>query len=1041
MIQRNALAKGAVLSFPGMEIEISSVLGQGSNAIVYKGSYEDGLTEHARHTVLVKELFPFHPKGLIYRNDNGKIVVDPEANELFLLHRQSFERGNKAHLKLLELFPDKVGGNVNTFELNGTLYTVLAESGGREIRTAEKPKTLKILTRRMLSLLDALSAFHESNLLHLDISPDNILLIGKGENERCMLIDYNSAFSPEELHCGKDAYFSVKQGFTAPEVVNKNLSTVSWSADLYSVAAVFFAMLMDRPLSLKETLSKNPPDVADAALLKDAPDTVVSQVKAILKKGLASLPARRYRAISEMREAFEELMRRIDMLGVTHAALWEAGKKSIQKLTRENPFYRYLTDDSAMFPVRLTDENGQTQTMDEFLDAFLSEEGESISVVSGGGMGKTTLLLKSALILSNAYSPVRPAQMYISLAGKKSGEKDFLIDEILKSLRFTADTVTYDGARHQLRALLSAPLKTKNGGSPALVLLLDGLNEATGDTALLYQEIRQLNKLPGLRMLIASRAEDQEIPFARIALSALTEMDVEEALKKRGLLKPENAQILALLKTPLMLSLFLRASEGSQLSVETEEDLLNAYISSLLQKEKEALGDDEGQKYRIEAAVGYVLCALARKAEKSGAISETEAYETVGRCRKTLLSKNLLRAFPMWIGHRKDIAMHSDDEFYGEIVHGILVHRMGLIVRANGNIRISHARIGEYLAKKQAENEKQIKKRKALRSATWAAALLLLLAGGSFTYNTWFKDYVVKVEIPKIPYDDAMAERCLTYATNGYNEYGALYEKMAELLEDALVYPDGYTPVSLPSEEEMNAFIDELNNLEEKEDSLEENSGEANGSWISLMLAKQKLNEPLEEMREIAEKYTQIMEYRTKKERELRGYKKQVCAYIDEMLQSGGEVVRWSQEPFDGETAKDLICFADDCSQLYDDFKIVYDIWVQNEKIQAYCPEYKEAFVNLVKADAIVAVQMYQVVCAPHEIGQDDIWQPERLKSIAAFSGKHSYFETMRSREKGQAAMQDLMNAEVRRQDALNALEKQIYQIELYLETGGTAND
>ncbi|MBQ5770262.1 MAG: hypothetical protein IIW08_03695, partial [Clostridia bacterium] len=81
MIQRNALETGSLLSFPGMEIEILSVLGQGSNAIVYKGSYEDALTENARHSVLVKELFPFHPKGLIYRNDEGKIVCEDEANE------------------------------------------------------------------------------------------------------------------------------------------------------------------------------------------------------------------------------------------------------------------------------------------------------------------------------------------------------------------------------------------------------------------------------------------------------------------------------------------------------------------------------------------------------------------------------------------------------------------------------------------------------------------------------------------------------------------------------------------------------------------------------------------------------------------------------------------------------------------------------------------------------------------------------------------------------------------------------------------------
>ena len=108
MILRNALEKGAKLCFPGMDIEIASVLGQGSNAIVYKGSYKDAHTDNAVHSVLVKELFPFHPNGQIYRDDLGSIVVLPEAQEIFNLHKQSFECGNKAHLTLAERYPDKV---------------------------------------------------------------------------------------------------------------------------------------------------------------------------------------------------------------------------------------------------------------------------------------------------------------------------------------------------------------------------------------------------------------------------------------------------------------------------------------------------------------------------------------------------------------------------------------------------------------------------------------------------------------------------------------------------------------------------------------------------------------------------------------------------------------------------------------------------------------------------------------------------------------------------------------------------------------------
>ncbi|MBE5791496.1 MAG: hypothetical protein E7322_04985 [Clostridiales bacterium] len=961
MIARNALNKGKILSFPGMDIEIVSVLGQGSNAIVYKGSYKDALTENAVHTVLVKELFPFHPKGLIYRNEEGKICVLPEAQDHFALHLQSFERGNKAHLKLLELFPDKIGGNVNTYSLNGTHYTVLSESGGRDINASERPKTLKILTRRMLSLLDALSAFHETNLMHLDVSPDNILLVGKGENERCMLIDYNSAFSPQELCFDENAYFSVKQGFTSPEVINKNYESVSWGSDLYSVAAVFFFMLMNRVLTLKETLQKNPPDVSEADLLKDAPETVVSQVKTILKKGLSALPARRYKTISEMREAFSELMRRIDMLGVTHASLWEAGKKSILKLTRENPFYEYLTNNNDMFPVRLTDENGNAQGLDAFIDTLISEEGQSICVVSGGGMGKTTLLLKCALSLSDAYLQAKPAAMYVSLAGKKSGERDFLLNEILKSLRFTSETVTYDGARHQLLTLLSSPINTKNGSVPTLILLLDGLNEATGDKAMLVQEIAELNKLSGLRILISSRTEDESVRFARVSLSELNETDITDALKKRGLLLPENKEIQSLLKTPLMLSLFVKASgENAQLTVNSEADLLDAYILSLLQKEKDALGDDEAQKYRIEAAANYVLCAIALKCEKAGgAITETEAFETVRKCRKTLLSRNLSRAFPAWIGHRNDICLDSPDTFYGEIVHNILVSRMGLIVRLDGNIKIAHAKIGEYLSGKHAENEKRIQKRKCISACAIALSILIALLGAYASYEKWFKDYIIKVEIPKIPYDDKAAENCLTYAVNGYTEYGSLYDAAARLFENGIAFMDSKSATMTKS-----LYI----------------------------------------------------------------------RYIDKMMASEGEVVSWSKMPFDGENAKKLIVFADECREIYAQAMKMYELWRKDDRLKDACPSFEDAFRNLVNADAVNAVWLYQVVCAPHQIAADDPWQPERMKNVALSEGMRTVFDRERSIETGQEALQNLVNAEAGRQDALTKFNTEMYKLSLYTD-------
>ena len=185
MDTRTALSPGTVLPFPGMLCTLGEEIGRGSNAIVYRGAYPDLLNKNEKHTVLIKELFPFHAKGVISRGEDGNIVCLEEALNVWRTHRDSFEYGNRIHLRMLQSHPELTGANLNSFSLNGTLYTVLGYTGGRSLaqELSRQETDLRRLTVRMLKLLDALDAFHGEGYLHLDIAPDNILLIGEGGGE------------------------------------------------------------------------------------------------------------------------------------------------------------------------------------------------------------------------------------------------------------------------------------------------------------------------------------------------------------------------------------------------------------------------------------------------------------------------------------------------------------------------------------------------------------------------------------------------------------------------------------------------------------------------------------------------------------------------------------------------------------------------------------------------------------------------------------------------------------------------------------------
>ena len=338
MDYRIPLKFNTILAFGnGMSCHIEETIGQGSNAIVYKGWYVDNLNPDLRHHVLIKELFPFHPQQKIRRDETGCIVIAPEAIDAWNTHWKSFEIGNQVHLRLLEEHPDLMvmGANLNSFFYHNTLYSVLGYTGGRTLlselnhtplpsqhkemeqssRWTDTSSLLRHMVYRMIQLLNALEAFHKSNYLHLDISPDNIMLVGQKEQEHLFLIDYNSA---RQVLSSNEDYLSCKEGYSAPEVSTGNFSKINFASDLYSVTAVFYRCLMGRNLTLAEALLPKAPTGQDSPLLTDAPQTVRNLISRILRKGLHTLSSKRYQSISQMREVFQELMERIDGIGVTH---------------------------------------------------------------------------------------------------------------------------------------------------------------------------------------------------------------------------------------------------------------------------------------------------------------------------------------------------------------------------------------------------------------------------------------------------------------------------------------------------------------------------------------------------------------------------------------------------------------------------------------------------------------------------------------------------------------------------------------------------
>ena len=768
MDHRVPLRIHTVLEFDGMPCHVEEVVGCGSNAMVYQGWYWDGLCLEQRHRVLIKELFPFHPAGKIWRGQQGQIVVEPEAQALWEAHRKSFLTGNAIHLRLLADHPELLGANLNSFSLGGTLYSVLGYSGGESLQAElNRPGlTLRRIAQWMLGLLDALEAFHKSGCLHMDISPDNIMLVGNGDNRHIFLIDYNTA-CPVDM--AERDFLSVKDGYSPPEVETKDITAIGFASDLYSVAAVFFRCLMGRRLTLEERLRAKAPNGGDSPLLQDAPQTVSSMVGQILRKGLNVLPEKRYQSIGQMRLAFRELTDRIDCVGVTHWALWENGRRSVEELIRVNPALGYLQDESDLYPIRLERAAGSTK-LSRYLADLLAPEGKSGLILAPGGMGKTTLLLHTALLQGNRYSPAAPAVFYISLSGWRGGDTHYITDQILMRLRFRQETNSYDSAMHALLQLLEQPLKA---GQPTVLLLLDGLNEIRADTEPLIREINALEAMAGVRILAASRTEMPAAALETVRLAPLETGDIEAALGKRGLLMPRSEALLPLLRTPLILSIYIQASEGGkQPEIRSQEELINAYLEALYQKELRELPENAPQRWQLEAAMRCLLPVIAAAEDRVGCgLTDAQLLKSVEKCWRLLRSRNLRRLFPQYIGHSRDICGGAEnaEQWYGLMVHGLLWQRLGLLMRqSDGSYRIFHQVIGDHLSEK-GKRLSGVILRQRLRSGTAAAAVLALSL------------FCCLSGIMPHGYDPEQTQQVIDGAVSCYSTYGQRLSELRQL--------------------------------------------------------------------------------------------------------------------------------------------------------------------------------------------------------------------------------------------------------------------
>jgi len=271
------------------QYRIGRVLGQGGFGITYIG-----MDMFLDIPVAIKE---YYPEGFVHREVSRKLDVTcrERDRELFEKHRDRFLQEARI-LGRLSSEPEIVQVR-NFFAANNTAYIVMEYVRGitlkQRMKQLGRPMTASEALEIMEPVLLALEKVHAHQLIHRDISPDNIMLPDSGGVK---LIDFGTARIMDDDGNTKSTEAILKHGFAPLEQYNTHGNLGSWT-DVYALCATFYYLLTGKlPLNAPSRIEQS----EELPLLKRVPK-LSKDLRKVITKGMSIRPMDRIQTISELR--------------------------------------------------------------------------------------------------------------------------------------------------------------------------------------------------------------------------------------------------------------------------------------------------------------------------------------------------------------------------------------------------------------------------------------------------------------------------------------------------------------------------------------------------------------------------------------------------------------------------------------------------------------------------------------------------------------------------------------------------------------------
>lgn len=285
----------------GQQYCIESVLGSGGFGITYRA-----WDRRHNRKVAVKEFFPRH---LAVRSPGSAALrVHPGQAAEFSHARLRFQQEAEALYELRNV--PEVINVLRLFEENGTAYYVMELLSGQDMKgylAANGVMTWNVLQGAVAMILRALDAVHGRQLIHRDISPDNLFLLQGGGAK---LIDFGNARS---YMSASPLTKILKTRFAPVEQFMDDGRQGPWT-DIYSLSVTLYYALsgvLPPPASDRMIAVRTGGGDPARPLGQIRPD-IPGHVAGAVSKGMEVMVADRYQTVGELAR---QLFPGMDILG------------------------------------------------------------------------------------------------------------------------------------------------------------------------------------------------------------------------------------------------------------------------------------------------------------------------------------------------------------------------------------------------------------------------------------------------------------------------------------------------------------------------------------------------------------------------------------------------------------------------------------------------------------------------------------------------------------------------------------------------------